>query len=344
MLTTHNYTDVDTAKWDEKGLDCCKTTNPDNPTCVDCCYDSWQTELRIVTQKYSKAAEQATQYQNKLTFVTVRRNTYRKWLDEINSTQDMATAICNQLQLLAIQSDNIWYNSCKAVDAVDTLFCMIRDFFTQLDLITTQYSAIQNCITNNTDPSLVKGQGILKALEDYKAKLDIVLKLRDDISKNIVIAVKLVHQIANNIATRDCNEKFIPCNKDPKPCVGDEVYYGFKTVICEWYNSFSCIPCKEDGNGNSTSANSATAASSNTNVVQGDCSPDSCDLLPTLDFPICSPSYKDCVQKWLDKVNNDYTGLTTKLQNANKQKEALIACKNSLAKAIKAVDPKTRCN
>jgi len=348
MLTKHNYTDVDSAKWDEKGLDCCKTTNPDNPTCVDCCYDSWQTELRIVTQKYSKAAEQATQYQNKLTVVTSSRSTYRKWFDEINDLQDTATEICNQLELLAVQSDKIWYNSCKAVDAVETLFCMIRDFFTQLDLITTQYADIQNCITNNTDPSLVKGQGILKALDDYKAKLDIVVKLRDDTSKNIVTAVKLVHQIANNISTRNCNENFDPCSKKNKACSGDDIYYGFKTVICEWYKSFACdVPCPDtDTTGTGTTGTTASAqTNTNTNTIQSDCKDDDdCELVPTLDLPICKSSYKQCVKKWYDKADGEYKELTGKLQDANKEKEALTACKNSLVKAIKAVDPKTRCN
>ena len=344
MLTKHHYDDI-VKDWDKEGLDCCKTTNPGDSTCVDCCYDSWQDELRIVTQKYNKAAEQATQYQNKLTFVTARRNTYRKWVDEINNFEELASAICNQLELLAVQSDKIWYNSCKAVDAVETVFCMIRDFFIQLDLVSTQYADIQNCISNNTDPSLVKGQGILKALDDYKAKLDIVLKLRDDISKNIVVAIKLVHEIANNISTRDCNDKFDPCAKTPLPCAGDDIYYGFKTVICEWYNSFSCIPCKDTGNGNTTTTNTASAAPVNTNTVQSDCGDDDCELLPTLEFPMCSPSsYKDCVQKWLTADETAVTDLTGKLQDANKEKEALTACKNSLVKAIKAVDPKTRCN
>jgi hypothetical protein len=344
MLTKHNYTDVDSDKWDEKGLDCCKTTNPGDSTCVDCCYDSWQDELRIVTQKYSKAAEQATQLQNKLTFITARRNIYRKWLDEIDNSEELATAICNQLALLAIQSDKIWYNSCKAVDAVETLFCMIHDFFTQLDLILTQYTDIQNCISNNSDPSLVKGQGILKALDDYKAKLDIVLKLRDDISKSVVTAIQLVHGLANNISTRDCNDKFEPCAKDQQPCAGDDVYYGLKTVICEWYNSFSCIPCKDNGNSSQTNTNTASAPVT-TNTVQSDCGDDNCELLPTLQFPICSPgSYKDCVNGWLTADIKTVNDLTALLHDANKEKEALTACKNSLVKAIKAVDPKTRCN
>jgi hypothetical protein len=343
MLTKHHYDKI-LDGWDKDTiLDCCKTQNPGDPTCVDCCYDTWQDELKTVTQKYNSIVEQVTQLQNKLVLITDRKNKYKTWLDEINNAQDLALAICNQLELIAIQSDKIWYNSCKAVYAVETLFCMIRDFFMQLDLIKTQYDDIQNCITNNTDPSLVKGQGILKALDDYKTKLDIVIKLRDDIIKNIVAAIKIAKLLSNNISTKDCNDNFDPCAKELKPCAGDDIFYGFKTVICEWYKAFACdVPCVDTGTTDTSKTN--TQPTTQTNTILDDCGDENCELLPTFDFPICNNSYKACVKKWLAADETEYTDLTAKLQEANKQKEALTACKNSLVKAIKAVDPKARCN
>ncbi|MEO8568602.1 MAG: hypothetical protein ABI419_05690 [Ginsengibacter sp.] len=340
MLTKHNYQPIG-SDWDkETVLDCCKQTTPDDPTCIECCYDTWQDELKIVTQKYNSAKETAEQLQKKLAFITDRRNKYRKWLDELNNAQDLAHEICNQLELIAVQSDKIWFNSCKAVDAIEILFCMIRDFFMQIDLIKTQYDDLQNCITNNTDPSLVKGQGILKSLDDYKAKLDIIIKLKDDIIKNIVAAVKIANLIRNGISTRDCNyESYDPCAADPKPCVGDDnSYYGFKTIICEWYNAFACdVPCAD------AAPSTDSKAQSETNAIEDDCGDTDCELLPTFDFPICNNAYKTCVQNWLSADEAAYTDLTAQLQEANKKKEALTACKNSLDKAIKAVDPKERC-
>ncbi len=340
MLTNHNYQHIG-SDWDNAILDCCKKENPGDPSCVDCCYDTWQDELKIVTQKYNSVRENADQIQKNLVFITDRRSKYKKWLDELNYAQDLAVDICNQLKLIAIQSDKIWFNSCKAVDAVEILYCMIRDFFMQLDLIKSKYDDLQNCIINNTDPSLVKGQGILKSLDDYKAKLDIVIKLRDDIIKNIVSAVKIANLIRNNISTKDCDyEGYDPCAKDPKPCVGDDnSYYGFKTVICEWHNAFGCdVDCVD-----TTTAGTQSKNQADTNVIESDCGDDNCELLPTFDFPICNNSYKTCVQKWLTADEAKYTELTAKLQDANIQKEALTACKNSLDKAIKAVDPKERC-
>lgn len=347
MLTNHHYQDVP-QNWDKDVLDCCSKVNPGDPTCVDCCYDTWQDELKKVTQKYNSVNEYAAQVQKKLAFITDRRAKYRTWDNEILTAQDLALAICNQLELIAVQSDKIWYSSCKAVDAVETLFCMIRDFFMQIDLIKTQYDDIQNCLTNNSDPSLVKGQGILKALDDYKVKLDVIIKLRDDIIKNVVTAVQLANLIRNNISTKDCNyDGFNPCADNPKPCAGDGVYYGFKTVICEWYNAFNCdVPCVDTSTTTTTTTNAAAPAPApaGTNLIQGDCGDDTCELLPTFDFPICNNSYKECVEKWLTADDTLYKDLTAELQKTNKEKEALTACKNSLVKALKAVDPKTRCN
>lgn len=351
MLTTLPYNDVTTG-WDKNISDCCTQQNPSDPTCVECCYDTWQGELKTVTQQYNVVAEKSTQVQSKLTFIADRRSRYKKWLDEINTAQDLAVGICNQLELIAVQSDKIWYNSCKAVDAVNTLFCMIRDFFMQLDQLSTEYADIQNCIANNTDPSLVKGQGILKCLDDYKAKLDIVIKLRDAIIVNIVNAVKIANLIRNEISTKDCNyEGFVPCAPNPKPCTPNstDVYYGFKTVICAWYNAFACdTPCNDSSTTTNTTkdcnTNNANTNTTSSNQVVSSCDDTNCELLPTFDFPICNTSYKACVQKWFSADDTAYKDLTTQLQEANKQKEALTACKNSLEKAIKSVDPKTRCN
>lgn len=346
MLTKHDYQDV-LPGWDkEKILDCCKSDGNGDNTCVDCCYDSWQDELKKITQKYNSVSENAAQLQNQLTFITDRRNRYRTWDNEIKTAQELAMAICNQLELIAVQSGKIWYNSCKAVDAVEILFCMIRDFFMQLDLIKSYYDDIQNCISNNTDPSLVKGQGILKSLDDYKGKLDAVLKLRDDIIKNIISAIQMANLIRDNISTKDCNyEGFDPCASNPAPCAaGDGVYYGFKTIICEWYNAFACdVKCKD---GNTETGNGGATASSPQPLKSGtvgDCGDENCELEPIFDFPICNNAYKDCVEKWLAADEAKFTDLTGKLQEANKEKEALTACKNSLVKAIKSVDPSTRC-
>jgi uncharacterized coiled-coil DUF342 family protein len=97
---------------------------------------------------------------------------------------------------------------------------MIRDIYSQTDKIKNIYDSLYNCITRVNDPSLIPNQGILQALNEYKQKLDAVLKTRDEIVKAIVEAIKLANLIRNNISTRDCpdgGESFDPCVPHPWP-------------------------------------------------------------------------------------------------------------------------------
>ncbi len=342
MLTNHNYVKID-SNWDKDILDCCKKQDPGDP-CTDCCYDTWQRELKIVTQTYSQAQETANQLQNKWNFIYSRRNTYKTWVDELDKAENLARDICYQLELIALQSDKIWFNSCKAIDAIEILFCMIRDYFTQIDLLKSKYDDLQNCITKNNDPSLVKGQGILKYLDDYKQKLDAIVKTKDDIIKSILEAIRLSNLITNYISTRDCNIAYDPCAKDQKPCIviNGDAYYGLKTIICEWYNDFECdVECT---GGTVPATTDQSKQNTNEQLGKDECKDDiSCELVPTFDFPICNNTYKTCIQQWLAKDDTDMAQLTKDLQEAKKKKEALIACKNSLDNAIKAVNPKDRC-
>ncbi len=361
MLTKHKYERIP-ENWDaETILECCGT-NPDDPTCVECCYDIWQKELKTVTQSYAQALEEAEQKQNKWNFIYARRSTYKTWVDELDKAESLARDICYQLEIIALQADKIWYNACKAVEAIEILFCMIRDYFMQIDLLKSIYDDLQNCITKNNDSSLVKGQGILKYLDEYKQKLDAVIKTRDDIIKSITDAIKLANLITNYISTKDCWQEgegtYDPCAPGQKPCssYGTEgvAYYGFKTVICEWYNAFECDePCGEANQDQNNQQQQQQEQQQQHhhhhhhgggNHHDDECEDEEeCELLPTFEFPICNNNYKNCVEQWLTKDEAALDDLSIKLQDAKKKKEALSACKTSLDNAIKAVDPKERC-
>jgi hypothetical protein len=332
MLTQSDYKPID-QDWDKDTiLDCCKTNDPDQP-CNDCCYDSWQEELNKVNPSYNAIIEKTALLQSKLDFITSRRDRYKAWIEELDKAELLAREICHQLKLIAAQTDKIWYNTCKAEEAVQILFCMLRDIFMQIDELQAIFDNLDNCVRKNNAQGLNKGEGIFKYLEEYRTKLLATVKTRDEVIKNIVLAIRLASLLRNGISTRDCDcePSYDPCAENQEPChtLNGTVYYGMKALICEWYNEFACdTDCTEK-------------SSSQTKTYAGSESHE-CELKPIFDFPICNNTFKDEIQTWLDKDIADRNDLLEELNKAKMKQQSLLACKNSLDQAIKAVDP-ARC-
>lgn len=351
MLTQHNYEVLQPEIGQgTKLFDCCrKEPPPDDSKCSDCCYDTWQDELKEVSSRYHQEVENALQLQKQLSVVTDRRNRFRKWVDELNDAEEMARAICFQLDVIATQSDKIWFNACKTTEAVEILFCMLRDFYYQVDQIRIRYDSLQNCINSNSDPALVKDKGILQCLSEYYKKLEEVIKTRDELIRLVVEAIRLSQLIRNNISTRNCPEgddHYDPCdpNKKACDCSDKNVYYGFKTIICEWYCAFNCWedckPCKDNDEPKSGHQHQQGAPAP---ASDDPCAGEICRLKPTFEFPICNDIYLEKIKNMRDKDEKCVKSLSEKVNDANKRKEALAACKQSLESAIKEVNPKDRC-
>jgi hypothetical protein len=375
MLINHCYVDI-RDKWDtgdrpkDNILECC-LQDPDDPTCSDCCYDTWQGQLKKVKQSYNQVNEETDQLKKKLWFLTDRRDRYKTWIIELDKAQDKAQLICQQLEIIASQLNKLWYSSCKTVKAIQILFCMIRDFYIQLDQIKIRYDDLQDCLNKNNDPSLQPGQGIRKYLEEYRNKLEAILKTREDILKAVVEAIKLSNLIRNNISTRQCPPKdYDPCKVEEPLCpVCDENteekdrYYGFKTVICEWHNYFHCEvkciepdPCppsepptqqeppksQDQRRAYANQGNSPQPGPNQSDQLNCD-EPVICELEPFFVFPICNDDYRKNIEKWIKWDEKCVKIFSDQLKEKLKEKESLEACKDSLEKAIKEVDPRERC-
>lgn len=336
----------------EEGIpECCKGPSPDDPTCTDCCYDSWKEELKKVNQRYAQEKEAADALQRKIDFLTDRRNRYKVWVEEILRAEELRRDLCIQLDVIITQSHKIWFNTCKAREAVEILFCMIYDFFLEVDYIKCRYDEIWNCIINNTDPSLQEDKGIRACLKSYAEKLDAVIKAKDDLIKLIVAAVKFAEVMRNSLNTAKClNDDYNACADDGPKCEiqkeGSYVY-GFKSIICAWYKSLKC-----DEQCGSTSTGGGTNYNQGQQTYQGgggtgggpiDPCEVSCELDPQFDLPFCNDPYKGCVQKWFDQDQKDIDQFTKDVAVLNKRKEGSLACKQSLTKAMEEADPKLRC-
>ena len=307
--------------WDEKIKVCCTKPNPENPPGVDCCFDSWTDELKCVNKKYKAADELAKQKTAEFTFVSERAAQFKKWYDELTKTGELGKAICDQLEILYEQVDKVSINTQYTVDAIKILFCMVRDYYLQLDILKQKYDDLLACIKCLNNPGLVPGEGLMKLIEDYGVKLVAAQALRDELLKMVMAALALAEKIDLNIGPD----------------------FGLLTVVNDWKNQLKCDVKCDDG---STGSEEAEKKTTQQGIVDnsGDCDPNDCELKPMLEFPICKNN--GYIKRISDKYNADIDEVNTlqgDLLILNKDKESLLACKQSLESAIKEVDPKTRC-
>jgi hypothetical protein len=333
MLTEHTYQNLP-ENWDSKIKECCDKEDPDNPSGCDCCYDDWVQELKSVKVKYSAAEEKVNQLKKELSLVADRRDKLKKWYDELTIANELARKICHDLEVLWCQAGKVGTNTYLTVKAIRKLYCMVRDFYMQIDKIKIIFDKLMNCVKCLNNPALAPGQGVMKCLEDYGKKLDVLIATRNDLIKMLMDAIKIACRINKNI----------------------EPDFGLSTVITEWRDAIHCeIPCDDtpvdcnDNLKNQGQKSQSKGATMQPPQQQQQQQQDEtsclgvCDLIPIFQFPICKDPYYACVDDQYKKDKKRADDLAKEVLDESKKKESLLACKTSLEAAIKEVDPKVIC-
>ena len=294
-------------------IECCTKDPSETPPGCDCCYDTWKEELIVVKRNYNKANEEAIQANERYKFIVWQRDKFKAWLDDLIKTHQLSQDICNQFEVTISQTEKICTNSDKTVDAIEILFCMVRDLYEQVDLILTIYNQIDACIKCINSEELPENSGIRKCLKIYWEKLDAVIKTRNEVIKALMKAIRDANVLHESI----CSD------------------FGLIAVITEWED---ILNCKEQCNGGQPPEDPCKEqVKDHTQAVV------ECALIPVLTFPICNDSYYAWVKKHYEDDVKAANDLATELVAANKKKEALAACQNSLIAALKEVDPKELC-
>lgn len=321
-MLVHEYETLDKNAWEPRIRDCCGQGTQDDPGGCDCCYDNWKEELKQVNTEYGASVEKASQLKGQLAVISDRRDKLKNWYDELTQANDLARQFCGQLDIMLAQSKKISTNTNLTVEAIKKLYCMIRDFYMQIDLIKTKYDRLINCIKCLNNPALASGQGIMKALEEYSKKLDIVIATRDAMLNALMEALAIACRINNNI----------------------EEDYGLITVVKEWKSIFRCyISCIDDNNPcNDNDEDEEENDNRHQEEEEANCL-GSCKLDPVFIFPVCKDPYYKCLNEMYEADKSKAEELVKDLLKENKKKESLLACKLSLEAAIKEVDPKILC-
>lgn len=320
MLSEQLCKKLDRSPWDLKVPDCCKTGDSGDPGECDCCYDEWQKKLEEVVSKFSGIEEQAKVKVNELSFIKERRNTLKAWYDELVNTNEKSREICDTLDVMLNQIEKIYTNTGFAVNALKIIYCMLRDFYMQLDKLKMKHDQLLNCIRCLSEPTLAPGQGIMKCIEDYGKKLEILIASRDELLKKLLEVISLSLWINKNLAKE----------------------YGLYAIIKELREIVKWdMNCDDDTPAQGQNKFRQEGITSSREQGQGE---KECPLEPLIPTPTSSNTdYCRYIwhKYWSDKTKAE--ALEKELLDINKEKEALEACKKSLAAAIAEVDPKNRC-
>jgi hypothetical protein len=315
--------------WDKGSLKTCCFKDPNNnpESGCDCCYDTWNDQLKAKQDELGKKTETANQAKDRLTFIKGRRDGFKKWRDGLVVLDEESRDICDQFSLIISQVNKICSSAGYTIKATQILFCMIRDFYSQMDKIKKKYEDLQTCIKSMDATVMVPGQGLMQCLDVYYQKFDLIIKTKEDIIGQIMEIIKASNMVNEDVCTP----------------------FGLSCILEEWQCRLNC-------SGNTPATGDPCAEILAGEPLPCDATYNGCEIQPQLTFPIRKSvksgdtetmEFIDAYAKWVDcrytnsekEVDTDSAAYLA----ASKEKEAIASCVDSLKQAIAITDPKTRC-
>jgi hypothetical protein len=317
-----SYENCKPGEGDPKVKECCekkKPTKPNEPPTTgtgDCCYDLWMEEDTEVTGQLNRAEKEVAFITNHLNLAKAHRDFWGAWYDELTKVDDSARKVCNQLEIILHHLHRIGKNTSLTVRSLRILYCMIRDFFMQIDLLKTKYDTLISCIQCINNPALAPGQPVRKLIDDYGAKLDAVIGTRDALLDAFVVILGQANRLDKNL----------------------DHQFGLRTVLKEWKKAFHCDQHCYD---KKDEQHPHPQPQQNPQMNEGQI--EDIGLWPMLEFPICDSEYFKYISKIYDEEEMLVDKLNMELLEAMKKKDKFQAWKDGLDAVVKAVDPATRC-
>jgi len=307
-------------EWDERVKACCdpkKKSETSSPS-GDCCYDTWTEEYEEVVFLYNQSERRVAKVTDELAYMTGQRDMWKTWYDELTRVDDSSRKICHQLEIILHHVHRIGKNTHLTVKALNTLYCMIRDFYMQLDHLKIKYTEFLNCLRSINNPELNTGVGIRPLIDDYGKKLDIVIGTRDAVLTALVALIDAAGRINKNI----------------------DHFYGLKTLLKEWKKIFNC---EESCAGDRKAGYMDRYGTFHKKEKKEEDEFEHVTLNPALRFPICNSYYYQEVGEMYHLDQMEVDRKSAELLEETKERDKYKAWKDGLDAVIKSVNPATRC-
>jgi hypothetical protein len=315
------YEIIEIIEWEDRVKECCdRKKKPENPPSGDCCYDTWTEEYEEVNAFYNQAEKRVSQLTDELTYMSGQRDMWKTWYDELTKVNDYSRKICHQLEIILHHIHRTGSNTHLTVKSINILYCMVRDFYMQLDFLKIKFTELLNCIKCLNNPELNSNQGIRALIDDYGKKLDIVISTRDTLVTSLISVIDAANRINKNI----------------------EHHFGLQTIMKEWKKVFNCSePCgEEEENAGGYRDKSGTVQKTR---KKDEDEIEDVDLKPTFSFPICNSNYYEEVDEMYRIDLAEADKISTLLLEETNERDKYKAWKEGLDAVIKATNPANRC-
>jgi len=301
---------------DEHFRDCCYQPPQPDPG-GDCCYNTWNSELKKVNQELAIADKKLQHVTKYLGVVTDRTTRLEKWYTELDNASQLANEICCQLEIIESQLNSICINTEFTIKAIKILWCMVKEFYIEVDCLYVKFECIMNCIKCLNTTAISTTQGIGKVLADYGTALTALIGTRDNLLKLVAAALAAAEKLHWEI-----------CDS----C-------GFSRLITDWQETLHCgVPCEP--------VDIECVDDEDDDDSRDDCAPmphENC-LFPILSFPICQTDYYKLIAWLYRKDKRLMKKLTERKQKLTKWFNSLTAGQASLTNALKEVNQTARCS
>lgn len=321
-----NYNMNEKPQCDTKIKDCCVKVKqpPETNSNGDCCYDEWVNELKNFELKFNKADNSVNYISKRRVHLGTQRDMWKAWMDELDKVCEYSKNICQQLEIVLHHTSRISRNEWLTKRAVNLLFCMIRDFYMQIDVLKKKYDRLINCIKCLNSQNLVAGQGVMALIEDYGKKITLVMQTRETLPEAVITSISMVNNINKSLGHH-----------------GHQ--FGLTTVLNEWKKAFNCEGKKQDEGDNKKRNEFGREDFNNPGAQKQEF--ENTGLEPALKFPVCESDYYKMIERKYLEDSRKYSELSKLLNEETKKRDNLKGLRDGLASVISDpnVDPSKRC-
>jgi hypothetical protein len=331
----------------------CELQGNDNCPPGEGCIEKWKNEKADIKKELDVSIAELENAKKSLAHIEAWERRLKLYFDGIKKTAELADKVCRETKTTITQFKKICKNSNKSGIAIRILFCEVENVFRNennedVETLTTMMEGIMKCLRCITDPGLIRDRGIVKALEEFDAKLKELSALQLDTMKKTIEALKCANLLYHALCELDCKDEGNGCDCQDYSC---------DSLLSEIQELQACFgTCKDDEDCEQPGSSSDTVSDSsgdNQDHWSKCCSKDgqpwecklACEpqldtptLLPLPIFPLKSSDYYNHTEAQWVCAEDEKEKAKCNLDKAKAEKDSLQACYDSLVEAIKAAE------